>query len=531
MECLDKLKEKIKKVTKTDEEFTISLKNFSEYCKSHSLLIVLTILILFLAHGGNIFYNNLGIDTQMFIEDPTFEYNWLGIGRFGLLIERIVLGLTKYSPYYAGILFFLFLVLSNIVLFYTIYKVSNKDLGFINLCIPAISLTSPIFVEQFVYMLQYAEIASAIFLTALSTLFIFTWIKNNKIVYMFLGIAGLIISFASYQSFVGLYIAFCIFTFIMMFENEDSNHQNSLKTIIKLILTFVFSIIAYKIITKILPSNTAYIDDSFFWGNRPLREIYEFIKGHILEVLKGKGNYYNLGYSIGVILCLIIAIYKIFKEKSIQKTSNKIWYVLSMLAFMATPFYMVLAIGHAPLLRAQLILPYTESFLIMYATYYLFKNKWFKYLALVVIVYVFEVQMYMTETLYYTDKLRNESDIQIANEIIHDIGELGIKENNVLAIIGHRDAKLNNACITGETVGLSLFTMNYAVMPYYFNSSSIIIRLFNCLGYNYVLATPDQIQEARKEAQNMPVWPEKGSIKSYNNYIIVKISDDELPLE
>ena len=38
----------------------------------------------------------------------------------------------------------------------------------------------------------------------------------------------------------------------------------------------------------------------------------------------------------------------------------------------------------------------------------------------------------MTETLYYTDKMKNESDIQIAYEIIHDLAEKGIKENNVI---------------------------------------------------------------------------------------------------
>ena len=157
-------------------------------------------------------------------------------------------------------------------------------------------------------------------------------------------------------------------------------------------------------------------------------------------------------------------------------------------------------------------------------------NKWIKYIAMILIVYVFQTQMYMTGTLYYTEKMRNETDIQTAYEIIHDLGENGIKEKNVLAIVGHRDAKLNPVCKTGETVGISLFTTNYAAAPYYFHSSSIILRLFKCLGYSYNLATPEQIQEARVEAQSMPVWPAKESIKIHNGYVIVKISEDELPL-
>lgn len=529
---IEKIKAKIVK-TKNEEKdevkFSISFGDFTDYCKNHALLITLTILILALAHGGNIFYNNMGIDTQMFIEIPDFEYNWLGIGRFGLLVEKFLLGLNYFSPYYAGVLFFIFLVASNVVLYYTFYKITNKDFGLINLCIPIIAFTSPIFVEQFIYQLQYAEISSAIFLTSIATLFIFTWLKNKNLLYCLFGIVCLVISFASYQSFVGLYIAFCIFAYVLMFENEEKS-KTPFKDIVKLIVTFGIALLGYQVMIRILPSDTRYLDSSFFWGSYPLRSIYEFIVNHMKDVIKGNGNYYNLGYTIGAILFVITIAYKVLKQKDIQKTSGKVWFILAGLAFIATPFYMVLALGHAPLIRAQLILPFTVAFLIMFVSYYCFQNKWTKYIAMILIVYVFQTQMYMTQTLYYTDKMRNESDIQTAYEIIHDLGENGVKENNVVAIVGHRDARLNPVCKTGETVGVSLFTTNYNAAPYYFHSSSIILRLFKCLGYSYTLATPEQIQEARIEAQNMPVWPEEGSIKTYNNYVIVKISEDELPL-
>ena len=138
--------------------------------------------------------------------------------------------------------------------------------------------------------------------------------------------------------------------------------------------------------------------------------------------------------------------------------------------------------------------------------------------------------MFMTQTLYYTDKMRNNSDIQIAYQIIEDLEEKGIKEGTKLAIIGHKDAKLNPICITGETVGISLFTMNYAVQPYYVNSNGIIIRLFKCLGYDYKEAKPEQTAEARIIAKDMPVWPEEGGIKIKDDYVVIKISEDELPI-
>ncbi len=515
---------------KNGKNFNISLHDFTQYCMEHALLITLTITIMALTHGNNIFYNNLGIDTQMFIENPTFTYNWMGIGRFGLLIERFILHLTSFSPYYAGIIFFSFLVASNIVLYYTFYKISHIDFGLINLCIPCIALTSPIWVEQFVYMLQYAEIACAIFLTALATLWIFTWIENKQCVYAILGIICLVISFASYQTFICLYIAFCIFSFILLLAKKDEN-TSAFIIILKLFITFLIALVGYRILIKILPSNTEYIDNSFFWGSYPLHSIFELIIGHIKDVVKGNGNYYNLGYTIGSIAFMSIIFYQFLNKKYFHKKSNAIWYLLSAIAFIGTPFYMVLTIGNASFIRTQFVLPFTEALLILFVTYYGCKQKWVKYIAIFLVICIFEEQMYMTQTLYYTDKMRNHFDIQTAQSIIEDLEAHGAKEGMPLAIVGHKEAKLNPVCKMGETVGVSMFTLNYNIEPFYIHSSSMIIRLLKCLGYHYVVVSPEQMYEARKTAQNMSVWPEEGSILPYHGYYIIKISEDELPLE
>ncbi len=525
-EFIVKLKDKFKNTKPS----SISLKDFSEYCKTHSLLIIITMFIIFLTHGSNLFYNNLGIDTQVFVEKPAFEYNWLGIGRYGLLLEKNLLGLSEYCPYFAGIIFIFFLVISNIILYYSFYKLSNKELGLLNLCIPIIAFTHPVFVEQFVYMLQCAEISFAISLTALSTLFIFTWIKEKKLMYAILGIIGLVICFATYQSFVALYIAFCIFAFIMMFEDEKNNEKN-FKTVIKLIISFIISLAIYKISIKLLPSYSAYIDDSFFWGKYPIRAILENIINYIKEVFLGTGIYFNKGYFIGALLFGIVSIYEIFRNKNSLKLSEKVLYILSIIAFMGTPFYMIIAIGHSPFIRTQFILPFTEAFMFMYASYYLFENKWLKYISIISIFFVFQCQMVTTQRLYYTDHMRNESDIQMAYEIADDLGELGFTEDKKVAIIGHKEARLNAVCQVGETVGKSIFSTGYDVSPYYTNSSSVILRLFRCLGMQYYKCTSEQIKEARIIAKDMTVWPKEGSIKEYNGFVIIKISEDDLPLE
>ena len=508
---------------KEKKESSISLKDFSKFCVSHVLLICLTILLLFLAHGTNLFNNNIGIDTQLFLEDPTSDYNWLGIGRYGLLIEKNILGLSSYSPYYAGAIFFIFLILSNIVLYYSLYKISNKDLGLLYLCIPLIAFTHPIFVEQFIFMLQYAEITFAIALTAFAMLLIFTWIKEKNVFYCLFGILGLVISFATYQSFVPLYICFCIFGFICLFNSLDKS-ENIFYIIIKLIVSFILALGIYELSVKLLPSYISHIDEGFFWGKYPLRSIYDFIKGNIKEVLLGRGIFYNLGYTICSIIFIIVAILNL---KNIKKGFNKVIYVLSILAFIATPFFMTIAMGHAPTIRAQFILPFTEAFMMIFIGENLFKYKYLKYVMIILTIIIFENQLQTTLNLYYTDNMRNSSDIQYVYDIAKDMNELGITEGCGVVFIGRKDARLNNVCQTGELVGTSLFTMNYNVPPYYSQSSSLILRLFRVLGYKYYDCSPEQVDEAREYSKKMPNWPQKGSIVVNNGYVIVKLSESE----
>lgn len=518
IKCLiDRIKNKEK------EESSINLKDFINFCKSHTLLIFLTILILFLAHGSSLFNNNIGIDTQLFLEDPTSDYNWLGIGRYGLLIEKVLLGLSSYSPYYAGAIFFIFLSLSNILIYYSLYKISNKDLDLLYLCIPLLAFTHPIFVEQFVFMLQYAEITFAIALTALATLFIFTWIKDKSSIYCLLGIICLVISFATYQSFVPLYICFCIFGFICMFYSIDES-KKVIKIIVKLIISFIISLGIYELSVKLLPSYVSHIDEGFFWGKYPLRSIYEFIKGNIKEVILGRGIFYNKGYLICAILFFITAI---INTENINKSFNKILYIVSVLAFIATPFYMTIAMGHAPTIRAQFILPFTEAFMMIYIGEFLFKHNYLKYIVIILTIIIFETQLQTTLKLYYTENMRNDSDIQYVYEIAKDMNELGITEGAGVVFIGKKEPRLNNVSQTGEIIGVSLFTMNYNVPPYYSQSSSLILRLFRVLGMKYYDCSPEQVDEAREYSKDMPIWPMEGSIVVHNGYVIVKLSESE----
>ena len=196
-----------------------------------------------------------------------------------------------------------------------------------------------------------------------------------------------------------------------------------------------------------------------------------------------------------------------------------------------SPFFLAISQGNTPLLRSQLALPYCEAFLIMFATYYLFKNKYLKYIPLLIIFFTVGAQMSITETFYYTDIFKNDFEIEISNQIIHDLKVKGIEENNTIVILGYKDPPFNNICKPGEIVGSSSYNANHYAYPYYMYSTSNIMGVWRCLGYNYRECTAEQAEKARKaaEQEDIPNWPEEGSIVKCEDFYIVKISDDELP--
>ena len=51
------------------------------------------------------------------------------------------------------------------------------------------------------------------------------------------------------------------------------------------------------------------------------------------------------------------------------------------------------------------------------------------------------------------------------------------------------------------------------------------------MGFDMQHASEEQVKMARKEAIDMPVWPEEGSVKDCGEYITVKLSEDKWPEE
>lgn len=65
------------------------------------------------------------------------------------------------------------------------------------------------------------------------------------------------------------------------------------------------------------------------------------------------------------------------------------------------------------------------------------------------------------------------------------------------------------------------------IEPHYFGSSTRIVQFMQSIGININVSPREHFTPARQLAQTMPCWPIEGSIQETDDFIVVKLSEDQ----
>lgn len=527
------MKEKFIKLLKSLKEQFAEIgnefKKIVEYCEKNTFLLLITFIILIVCHGYLLFNSNVGIDTDLFVNSPTTDYNWLEIGRFGLILEKYMLSLSSFNMFYAEALTIVFLFIFCVLCYYTIYRLSGKDFKNLNLIFPLICFTSPIWAEAFIFVIQIAEISFALILVILSNLFIYkSALEKNKISAI-LGMFLLFLAMATYQSFIPVYIAICILCFILVMENPEIKMEkyDIIKLGLSVSISFIIVFVIYQLSLKLFDIDTTYLVNA--WDTAPRRlVVLKSIYSHTKSILLGNGIFYNIGLAISLVGIALIGIYNSIKNEKLQNKFLKIVYYCVYLAFCTTPFLLTIYIGQSSVVRSEIYIPIIEALAILYATYFI-KNKINKqlinFILVISICYLGMNQAYYLESLYYTDYLTRERDKELVYQIGHDIAEAGANLEDKIYFYGHYNGLDNKSIIRGQLIGTSAFEYAHTTDPMYYWSSQTIVYLLRAYGYKYNWAEPDMAREAKEIAapEEIAAWPEKEGIIKCDGYWIIKL--------
>lgn len=507
------------------------LKEFYEFCNKRRNLAFFNFVITGLVFGFRIFSESITIDTDLMINMPGYMYNWLDIGRYGLLVTEKIFGVRWFNPYVNSAFAYLTINLFLLVFCYVFEYISERKNSNNYYVFCAILITHPVWVDQWIFRLQNFQIAFSILLLAVSLGLLFRWIEGGSILWMLFSIPVIVWSFGSYQTNIQLYIAAGA---AALFLYKEKDIKRLFFVCLKVVLPFLGAFVINQFIsTVIFSSSSVYLTSQFRWGKSSVAECLDSISTYFKQVFGLSHSYfYEYTYSI---LCVLILIVVLMNWKKVIRTC--VWKWLAVFFVLIAPFIMTIATGSIQVLRSQYVLPFSSACILMYLTSSDIRmgaleqlpkiKQGVRVVLTVLALWIGMYQVNSTLRLWYTDEVRYEQDVALLNEIVARVNELGYSfTDNKFVLIGRRAAPLNHSCYSPtDVIGWSYFEMFTDTEPQYYYSTGKILDFSSTRGITMNMPTEEEIQIAKEHAVSMPSWPALGSIDVVDNILVVKLSE------
>lgn len=288
---------------------------------------------------------------------------------------------------------------------------------------------------------------------------------------------------------------------------------------------FIIAVLLNGIITRtFFLSSTTYLESQILWNKLSIHKCIDNIVAHMKSVLLGNGVFYSYSYIISLGFVTVFVIFEVFKFKDAKL---KWLYILAILGLQLSPFLLTIYSANIPVIRAQFILPFVVSGNILLFITAVSYVKNIRLIAYIIIAFIFITQTQGVMRLQYADDIRFQEDMRLASDIYKQVEKVSERKEKPVAFIGTKKLNLNAACVRGEMIGISIFNHDSYTKLHYLYSSFRIVNLMRAIGMPMQKISKDQMIEARKTANSMPIWPEDGSLIDVGDYVIVKLSNDQ----
>lgn len=233
---------------------TVSVAGFCNFCRNNIPLVLAVSITLFFTYGVKLFWHSIGVDTELFMTNKNSMLNWhLQIGRFGLVLLQKWLHIKEFNPFTAFFLTFCQIWLFTISWCYII-AIFSRDTVNNHKLIPfaLVLMTSPVWAEQFYFLLQAAETSLMITLCPYVIYLLYKGFldgEKGKIVCAFILLVFMI---AVYQAIVPLFCCGVFACFILLQEHSDFEPAVYRRLCIQLFAILIGALAIYFLIDKII---------------------------------------------------------------------------------------------------------------------------------------------------------------------------------------------------------------------------------------------------------------------------------------
>ena len=173
-------------------------------------------LVILLVYGGRVIHDDFFLDSEIMILNPeSMWYLWMGSNRFGMVATSRIFGLHRLSPWISNVLMACTMWCCGITLAFCAREWTGKCRRYrvFTRLFPILFVTAPVFVEQYLFVLQSFEISFGILAAILAAFCSDRFCRSDGFCRggqsWFWGILGLVLlvwSFGTYQAMVPLYV-------------------------------------------------------------------------------------------------------------------------------------------------------------------------------------------------------------------------------------------------------------------------------------------------------------------------------------
>ena len=505
-------------------------------------------LVILLVYGGRVIHDDFFLDSEIMILNPeSMWYLWMGSNRFGMVATSRIFGLHRLSPWISNVLMACTMWCCGITLAFCAREWTGKCRRYrvFTRLFPILFVTAPVFVEQYLFVLQSFEISFGILAAILAAFCSDRFWRSDGFCRggqsWFWGILGLVLlvwSFGTYQAMVPLYICLVLTAFFLGYLNGKA--ATALRYALCQVCFFAAGIALYLaavwVTRRMSGTDSVYVSGMVRWkidgGSAGLTAIRDSMK----NIFMSTSVFYRKYYTPAMVLCLIQACWYGWNKK--DGAGNFLWFLLGTALLILSPFYINIVTGSAQPVRTQLVYPITSALFLAHLTVLPEKmpeaagflrsgGRALVSAAAAVCVFCGARQGMAAAQLFQTSYEVYRNDVLTAVRMYPDICRVADTDriqDTAVIFTGGKSAGIKGPAVLGELAGRSMFEAE-AHTPV--GVSARVGRLFTILGMDMqvVSGDPQLYLRATEYMESAPSWPAQGSIRKMDDIVVVKLSD------
>lgn len=467
------------------------------------------------------------VDSEVVINIPGTSYNWLEIGRYGLVFTRKLLGTNWYNPYYTGILLILFLWLTGMTFSYVTSKLFVHLHPVMTALGGLIVITYPTFTEQYYFHFQSAEIAFGLWLSMLAAGLFALFVRDGRISCFVISLPVYVLTFSIYQSFVPLTLCMYLGIFLSQVMRTEVSATILKRGIAGSILHFFAAFILSQSIDKLFFPSNSYLDDQVIWtsGVSFIEALFSVLET-CARMFIGKGVFYTAVLPVALMIAL-----SAFRCLKSLPTYQLVLGLLSALGITATPFILTLLIAVETAIRSQFTYSFAAVFLLFFGidTIVTYRNRpCHKYIFTALLTLIMFSQLITVRFIWKAHQYVTDYDRATATEIIEMMYDSYIICDQIAPIFwGYLQPESPyDERLTGSPSYLftSVFNLEHGAEPYCYYSTVRVLGYMETMGHTFNIPTHYQqsVSSYIMRREELPAFPDKGCI--FNDYQVFTLN-------